>query len=331
MTKTTNNPALSVMEDSSMFKAAKPSNLLFGNANPAEMYRAKYSSICFVDGEGEGDDNTPPSSDDKPNDPPSDNQPPADKPDDKQSDEGDDKKDEKPAISDSEARLLKDVMKWKDKARSLETELKDEKNKEDYLRSILGDVSEDEIKELVNSRKAEERKQKEERGEYDSIVTQMKEQHSKDLAAKDAEIEKKDETIKELRSIVNSTTGEIEELTVGRRFSDSQFIKDRVALPMSMVRKEFGEHFEIENGLIVGYDKPRGSEGRAPLVDGQANTLGFEAAIERLITSHPESKALLRSTIKPGSGSRTLNHDADDQPKPLSGVAKIAQGLSESK
>ncbi|CDT52714.1 conserved hypothetical protein [Vibrio coralliirubri] len=314
--KTKKNSLLSVMENSGSFKAQRPSEMLFGCANPADVYRAKYSSICFVDGEGEGDA-TPPAD----STPPADNTPPEDN--------GD--SEDKPNLSDSEAKLLKDVMKWKEKARSAEksgTEKTQELEAQlNSLKGIVGEISEDDLKAIISDKNARDIQELEKKGEYDAVVDQMRTQHTKDLELKDTAIQEKDDLIAQLQEQLKGKDSQVEDLTIGRHFADSGFIKERSTLPLSMMKKEFGAHFEIQDGSIVGFDKPRGVEGRAPLVDGQANSLGFEAAIERLITSHPESKALLRSNIKPGSGSRTLNHDATGE-KQVSGVSKIAQGLA---
>ena len=317
--------ALALTESSNLF-GLRAKDMLFDSVDTHVFYRGQNNNICFVDGESSVDNgesavenpsSEPQASDSQPEEPQS-------------TDESSDKKNTS-GMSEKEAQLLKEVMKWKSKAKTVQQGLDENGNENNPILEIVGDMSGEDLKSLIDNKKAQDREEREARGEYDSIVSQMKEQHSSDLSEKDKLISDKEAEITELKAMLTSASDEMEELTVGRQFSDSSFIKERATLPPSIARQLFGSHFDVEQGKIVGYDKPRGIEGRAPLVNGQAETLGFEAAIERLITSHPESKTLLRSTIKPGSNSSTVNEGGDDAPKKASGADKIRKALEANK
>lgn len=242
--------------------------------------------------------------------------------------DGDSGKDTKP--SNEEARLLKELMKQKDKVKDLTSNF-DKTDKElKALKEILGDLDPDKVKELVDANKDAQRKRLEEEGKYKEIVQQMKDEHQKGVAALN-------ETIKTLTEERDAIKSQVEELSIGRAFSDSTFIRENSALPPSIVRKEFAVYFDIENGQLVPYTKPRGEQGRAPLVDAEGNSKSFEEAIAHLFTTHPDSKSLLKAKAKPGAGSGTdkgtgtkPSGDGSKEPE-VKGVDRIAKALSGSK
>ncbi|MEZ6841307.1 DUF6651 domain-containing protein [Acinetobacter baumannii] len=56
--------------------------------------------------------------------------------------------------------------------------------------------------------------------------------------------------------------------TVGAQFNQSQYIKQDLIYTPTKLRALYGNHFEIEDGKVVGYDKPaaRQSELRSSIV-----------------------------------------------------------------
>ena len=325
------------MVKSSDFKA-RAKDALFGDVSASDVIGARYSSICFVDDDYQSvnpvADQAPTPASEPVAEPTAEPvsepvvEPSAEpvvesapkaapaKPSNQQ-----DKK-----ISEAEARLLKETMKWKQKAKEAQSQLEATQAKKNPIEDAIGGLTVEEVKSLVEAKKDEERKAQEARGEYESILSQVQEQHATELSHQAKIAQEKDATIEALQGQINAINNQMEELTVGRHFSDSAFLKDRATLPPSIARQIFGAYFEVDGEEVVAYDKPRGNEGRAPLVNGQAENLGFEAAIERLITSHPESKTLLRSTMKPGSGSNTAGNVANVTEQ-LSGLDKIRKGL----
>lgn len=219
------------------------------------------------------------------------------------------------------AKLIKDVMKWKDKARSTESEKSELSQQLSQFKTVLGeDVSLDDVKELIQGKKDSERKELEAKGEYERILEQMKDENKKVVEGlKTAHQETVDEN--------KSLKAQIEELTVGRSFSDSEFIRKSSVLPPPIARKEFADHFDVVEGELVGYDKPRGAADRTPLVDANGDKKGFEQAIESLYAKHPNSKDITRSARKPGAGSKSQPDAKKATPPAKTSADKIAAGL----
>lgn len=191
------------------------------------------------------------------------------------------------------------------------------------IKAALGDVDLEEVSNLVKSKKEAETKQLEEQGEYKRILEQVKESHK-------TEKEALTNQVTELQNQVNELLGNIDEMTVGRSFSESEFIGKRSTLPPSIARKEFAGHFEMKDGQLVAYDKPASAAERTPLVDSEGNYKPFEQAIEYLYETHPDSKSLIKSVMKPGSGSKTEDKPAKSEPEqPVrTGLSKIEAALS---
>jgi len=233
--------------------------------------------------------------------------------------------DEGNKLSDSEARLLKDMMKSKNRAKAAEEEAGSLKQQLEALTESLGGKSPEDIAALLSAEQESERKKLEEKGEYNRIVDQMAEENK-------SIVDDLNVTIDQQKTEIVSLHAQIEELTVGRAFSDSQFVSDDLTLPMSITRKEFGTHFELVDGQVVGFDKPRGSSDRTPLVDNQGANLSFDQAIARLVKGHPEATRLLRSKAKPGAKSTSQEKPGmkSDQ-SAVSGQSRIERALNGKK
>lgn len=218
---------------------------------------------------------------------------PADQPGDKSA-EGE----EGSKLSDKEAELLKDVMKHKTRAKQLEQSFEQANSELAKIKATLGDMSLEDLNSVLKERKDKEIADLEQRGEYSRIVEQMREENTKVV----------DQIVNEKKQIEEKLQGamtQIEELTIGRKFLESKFIADDILLPQSIARREFGPHFDLVDGKVVGFDKPRGSSDRTPLVDGKGEYLSFDAALERLVEKHPDSKDMRRSKVKTGANSST--------------------------
>lgn len=231
-------------------------------------------------------------------------------------------------LNDEIARLVKDVMKQKERAKSAQTE-KDELAKQvSDIQKVLGDMSLDDVEGLIKARKDADRKRLEEQGKYEQIVEQMRDQHKTEVS----DLRTK---IGELEVALRTKEGSLEELSIGRAFGDSVFLREKSTIPASIARKEFGDYFDIENGVVVPYNKPRGQEDRAPLVDAEGHVKDFETAIQELFTKHPESKSLLKTTQKPGAASSTESVTAPAKPSEnktgLTGLERIQAGLQKRK
>lgn len=211
------------------------------------------------------------------------------------------------AIEDEKAKLLKESMKRKEAMQEKDKVLAEREKELEKIKAAMGSIDLDQLKEIVKQNEEAERKAAEARGEYDQIVSQLKEREKSLTEKYETEVQTAQQKLAALAS-------KVENLTVGRAFSDSTFIKESSTLPASIARQTFGEYFDAdENGNLVAYTLPRGQEGRVPLVDADGNHKSFEAAISELYNKHPDAKSLIRSKQKPGASSGTEDRPSASQ------------------
>jgi len=239
---------------------------------------------------------------------------------DKAAGEGD--KAAQPKLSDTEAALLKDVMRHKGRAASAETELANLRAQMESISKALGDAKPEDVAALLQAKKENERQQLEKKGQYDKIIEQMRTENDKVVQAER-------DRANSLQAQLDKVQADIEEVTIGRAFSDSKYVREKLRIPTpSLARREFGEFFDVEGGKVVGYDKPRGAADRTPLVNGQGEPLKFDDAIARLAAAHPDSKELIRAEVKPGANSTTQAKVNAKVEKPKAhGASRIEQAL----
>ncbi|WP_151708813.1 DUF6651 domain-containing protein [Acinetobacter brisouii] len=226
------------------------------------------------------------------------------------------KGEEKPKMTDAEAKLLKEVMKHKEAGRVAKDELA-------ALKDKLGDLDLDMAKELIAKAKENETKQLEAKGDYERLKQRMAEEHQ-------IEVDRLKGLISELEGKAKSSAREIGELTVGAKFNQSKYIGDELVLPPAKARALYGNHFEVENGEVVAYDKPQGAENRTPLVDAYGKALSFDDAMRKIIESDPEKDHLIKSKLKLGADSNSKEKKtANLKAKNMTGLDKIQAGLDE--
>ena len=207
----------------------------------------------------------------------------------------DDTSDDSGKPSEREAELLKETMQRKKQLKEKDEALSELQKQ---LKAWEG-LNPEEVRNLVQAQKEAERQKLEEKGQFEKVKEQMNEAHQ-------AELQKLQEQIEALQNEVSGRDGMIEDLSIGNTFNSSKFIADELTLPISKARTLYGAHFERgENGKIVGYDKPKGSEGRAPYVDASGEPLAFDAALKKIVDADPDKDSLYRSKAKPGAGSST--------------------------
>ena len=222
-------------------------------------------------------------------------------------------------ISDTEAKLLKEVMDKKNKLKASEQRAAD---LEARLKQFDG-IDPDAVRALLQSQKDEETKKLEAKGDFDRVKAQMVEEHSREIAALKTQIGTSSEEAATLRS-------QIADLTVGNAFGSSPFIRDELALTVNKTRQVYGAHFEFSEGQVVGYDKPAGAKDRTVLVDSKGDPLSFDLALKKIVDADPDREQLLRSRAKPGAGSTTSSRSKHTEPTDdkLIGRGKIAAALS---
>lgn len=214
------------------------------------------------------------------------------------------------------------------------TLLKETMSRKEILKQY-GDITPQKAMELFEAHtKAEEeakkaRKEKEEaaqkelenRGKFDAVKKQIISQHNE-------EVDNLNGQITALKEQITALQSSIVEKSIGENFANSKFLRDEVLLTPTKAKAIYGAHFEInEDGKVVGYDKPKGASDRNPLVDQNGEPIGFEEAISKIISADPEVDSLLRSKMKPGSGSDSKPKPNVNAPQALNSFEKIVQGL----
>jgi len=233
--------------------------------------------------------------------------------------DADDKKEGEGGTSDSEAKLLKEVMKRKGENKDLKEEvakLTDNLSKFDGVDLEL-------VSQLIADKKASDTKKLEDEGQWDALKTQMADENAKIVTGRDAKIG-------ELEDALKAQSGIISKLTLGHSFDTSAFIGDDLNLSPGKARIIYGDHFDIDGDKTVAYDRPKGAPGRTPLVDASGDNLSFDAALRKIVDADPDKATMLKSKQKQGAGSGTNGGKAAAKsPVKLTGVGKIAAGLAE--
>lgn len=223
--------------------------------------------------------------------------------------------------TDAEAKLLKEVMQKKDALKKTTADLESANAR---LKEFDG-VDPAEIKKLIADKKAAEEAQLAAKGDFETLRKRMADEHQtavKGLTDENTSLKQQNVTLH----------AQLEELTVGRSFNDSQFIKETVYTP-SKARQLYASHFDIVDGAVVGFDKARGAQGRTPLVDASGVNLPFDEAFKRLVDADPEKDHILKSKVKTGAGSSSQGNPPrrSNNDTPKTGLDKINAGLGSLK
>jgi hypothetical protein len=178
-----------------------------------------------------------------------------------------------------------------------------------------------EVKKLIAERKDAETKQLEAQGEWDRLKQRMADEHQNETKTLKEGLEARDKLIQERDRAIN-------ELTVGSAFNSSKFVSDELTLTPNKARMIYGDHFDFVDGVIVGYDKPRGAATRTQLVDAKGDPVPFEEAIKKIIDADPDRDELVKSRMKKGADSGTQKGEPPKKPSAdLKGMSRIAAGL----
>lgn len=215
---------------------------------------------------------------------------------------------EKAKPTDGEAKLLKEVMALKERERAAKEALK-----------AFEGLDPAAARAALEASKAAEIKALEDKGEYSRIIEQVREQSEAKVSAAEAKVA-------ELQGQLENVQKSVERANFTSAFANSHFLRESVVISGSKVEALYGDHFDTVDGKIVGYDKPRGAEGRTPLVDANAQPLDFDAAIEKVLKSDPEWERLAKSKLKGGAAATPKSISADDD-RPLTSTDRIAAGL----
>jgi len=122
-------------------------------------------------------------------------------------------------------------------------------------------------------------------GEVDKVKAEISAQYTAQLAEKDA--------------LGKTLQQRLDQMTLATAFSQSDFIKDRIAIPPEMFQTYFEKNFKIEDGKIVPYD-PSGSKLFSK--DRMGEIANFDEAIAQLVDVYPHKNSILKANPGTGSG-----------------------------
>lgn len=159
-------------------------------------------------------------------------------------------------------------------------------------------------------------------GDFEALRLRMAEEHDRKLA------ESKTRTT-ELQDLVNKLNADVSVMALGAAFAASKFVGDETVFSASKAQKIYGDHFDIEAGSLVGYDKPRGAERRTKVVDARGEPLPFDDVMRRLVEADADRDQVLRASQKPGSGVPDRGGKAPPPAKPgPTSLDRIRLGLA---
>lgn len=217
--------------------------------------------------------------------------------------------------SDAEAKLLKEVMQKKEAYSKLQSELEAFKKQFDGIDPSV-------VRAQMAAQVEAETKALEAKGEWERLKARMADEHGKQTSSLQ-------EQITALQAQLGSKESVINDLSIGTSFAQSQFIANELTLTPSKARVVYSNHFDLVDGKIVGYDKPKGEASRTPLIDALGNPIAFESALRKIIDADPDKDALLKSKVRVGAGSDSTS-SAKVKVKSAAettGIDKIASGL----
>jgi len=166
-----------------------------------------------------------------------------------------------------------------------------------------------------------EKAEAERKGEVERLKAMMAEDNQK-------VVDELNTQIGDLKGKLDGAVKTIQEMTVGAQFSSSKFIDEQLILTPSKTRALYGSHFSFEDGTVVAYDKPVGSDGATKLVDRQGKPLAFDVALEKIVSADSEFDRLKKSSLKAGAHSKTEDKTVKEKSEGVSSLDKIRQGLA---
>jgi hypothetical protein len=193
----------------------------------------------------------------------------------------------KKTVDDEKAKLIKESMERKARIKELEEQLK-----------AFDGVDAEAARKAAAEKAEAEKKALEKAGDFDRLKAMMADEHQKAIDAEKARAKALEEQLTSKDRVIN-------ELTLGSAFNGSAFINGELVLTPSKTRAVYGAHFDIEDGKVIGYDKPAGAAERTKLVDGSGNPLAFEDALKKLVDTDPDRERLIKSKLAAGAGSKT--------------------------
>ena len=226
--------------------------------------------------------------------------------------------------TDEEARLLKENMKKKEENQRLAAEAAALQEK---LKQFEG-IDAAAVRKMLEEKTKQEEDALAAKGDWERLKTRMAEEHGKEVKTLQEKLQAAMDGQSNLAKV-------IDDLSIGGQFGQSQFITAETVYTPSKARTIYGAHFDLVDGEVVGYDKPKGAANRTAIVDAYGNPVSFDAALRKIVESDPEKDQVLRSKVKAGAGSdskkQTGQQSQNQSGEQLTGMSKIAKGLGSLK
>lgn len=160
-------------------------------------------------------------------------------------------------------------------------------------------------------------------------VEKVKEEVAKAMQSKIDELQR---NLKDKDAVIQEKENFLHQELIGGRFARSQFINDRLAIPVDMVQHRFGANFKVVDGKVVAFD----STGNELFSKNKPGELAdFDEALEMIVSAYPHKDAILRGSSASGAGvqgggggyhpgSRVVN--ANDAKSFSANIDRIAKG-----
>lgn len=221
----------------------------------------------------------------------------------------------KKAPTDDEAKLLREVMEKKAK---LETAEAAAAAATEALKAFDG-VDVEEYRKLKAAQAEADKQAAEKAQDWTKLKDMMAAEHATQVAAKDKDIA-------EARAAAATAAKEVEDLRVDRAFTTSEYVTNDLTLPPLKARQIYGDRIGVVDGVVVGYDKPAGTDGRQVLVGADGKPLAFDEVVKRMVEADADAEKLKKSKMVPGAGGRTDNAGRRDQNGKIEvkGMARMA-------
>ena len=91
----------------------------------------------------------------------------------------------------------------------------------------------------------------------------------------------------------------LDRMMLDNAFAQSDFVRERIAVPPEMFRSHFGQNFKVEEGKIIAYD----STGNKIFSDKRMGELAsVDEAFEKLVGNYAHKDSILKAQNQSGSG-----------------------------
>ena len=141
-------------------------------------------------------------------------------------------------------------------------------------------------RESIEKMKQIDAKQLIDAGKVDEVKNQIKGEYEKQL--------------QESAAATQTLQKRLDDMQVDSVFSQSDFVRNNIAVPQDMFQATFRQNFKVENGKVVAYDK---SGNVIHSKENIGEVASPDEALRLLVENHPSKEAILKADMGSGSGS----------------------------